>query len=38
MSAAAKAPQIEHAALEFHRKPLSIDDLLAAVVRLIGAA
>jgi CheY-like chemotaxis protein len=38
MSAAARAPQIEHAALEFHRKPLSIDDLLAAVLRLIGQA
>lgn len=37
-SAAAKVPTIEHAALEFHRKPLSIDDLIAIVGRLIGSA
>ncbi|SAL64477.1 chemotaxis response regulator [Caballeronia terrestris] len=38
MSAAAKAPRLEHDGVEFHRKPVSIDDLLAIVVRLIGAA
>jgi DNA-binding response OmpR family regulator len=38
MSAAARVPQLEHPSVEFHRKPLSIDELLAAVVRLIGPA
>jgi CheY-like chemotaxis protein len=36
MSAAAKAPALTHRVAEFHRKPLSIDDLIAIVARLIG--
>ncbi|CDY76033.1 Phosphate regulon transcriptional regulatory protein PhoB (SphR) [Caballeronia glathei] len=35
-SAAAKAPALTHRVAEFHRKPLSIDDLIAIVTRLIG--
>lgn len=35
-SAAARTPEIEHPKLEFHRKPLSIDSLVAIVKRLIG--
>jgi CheY-like chemotaxis protein len=38
MSAAARVPQLEHGTAEFHRKPVSIDDLLAIVTRLIGTA
>jgi CheY-like chemotaxis protein len=37
-SAAARTPQIEHPHLEFHRKPLSMDELVAIVARLIGPA
>jgi CheY-like chemotaxis protein len=38
MSAAANAPTLEHPNARFHRKPLSIDDLLDSVKRLIGPA
>jgi CheY-like chemotaxis protein len=38
MSAAANAPKLEHANARFHRKPFSIDDLLASVQQMIGPA
>jgi CheY-like chemotaxis protein len=38
MSAAANAPALEHPHAQFRRKPLSIDDLIAAVRGLIGPA
>lgn len=37
-SAAARAPAVTHPHLEFHRKPLSIDQLIKIVTRLIGPA
>jgi CheY-like chemotaxis protein len=37
-SAAAKTPAVDHGHLEFHRKPLSMDQLTAIVARLIGPA
>ena len=37
-SAAARTPEVTHPKLEFHRKPLSIDSLIAIVTRLIGPA
>ncbi|AMM17191.1 MAG: response regulator [Pseudomonadota bacterium] len=37
-SAAARTPEVSHPKLEFHRKPLSIDSLIAIVTRLIGPA
>jgi CheY-like chemotaxis protein len=37
-SAAARTPPVSHPRLEFHRKPLSIDTLIAIVTRLIGPA
>ncbi|SAK61355.1 response regulator [Caballeronia ptereochthonis] len=36
MSAAPNAPVLEHPHAQFRRKPLSIDDLIDAVKRLIG--
>ncbi|BAN24916.1 response regulator [Caballeronia insecticola] len=38
MSAAANAPSLEHPHAQFRRKPVSIDDLLETVERLIGRA
>jgi CheY-like chemotaxis protein len=38
MSAAANAPKLVHRDARFHRKPLSIDDLIASVRQLIGPA
>jgi CheY-like chemotaxis protein len=38
MSAAANAPKLEHPDAQFHRKPMSIDDLIASVRKLIGPA
>jgi CheY-like chemotaxis protein len=37
-SAAERTPPVEHPLVEFHRKPLSIDDFVAIVARLIGPA
>jgi CheY-like chemotaxis protein len=37
-SAAARAPAVTHPHLEFHRKPLSIDQFIEIVTRLIGPA
>jgi CheY-like chemotaxis protein len=37
-SAAARTPEVTHPNLEFHRKPVSIDALIAIVTRLIGPA
>jgi CheY-like chemotaxis protein len=36
MSAAANAPQLDHPAARFHRKPVSIDELIGAVRDMIG--
>jgi CheY-like chemotaxis protein len=38
MSAAANAPQLEHPDARFHRKPVSIDDLIDTVKQMIGPA
>jgi CheY-like chemotaxis protein len=37
-SAAARTPPVDHTRVEFHRKPISIDDFIALVARLIGPA
>jgi CheY-like chemotaxis protein len=37
-SAAARTPAVDHKHLEFHRKPLSMDELVRIVARLIGPA
>ncbi len=37
-SAAARLPATDHPRVEFHRKPLSIDEFVAIVARLIGPA
>jgi CheY-like chemotaxis protein len=38
MSAAAKPPPLDHRNARFHRKPVSIDDLIESVQELIGPA
>lgn len=38
MSAAANAPKLDHPNARFHRKPLSIDQLIESVRQLIGSA
>ena len=37
-SAAARTPPVDHQRVEFHRKPVSIDDFVGIVTRLIGPA
>jgi len=37
-SAAARTPTVTHPHLEFHRKPLSIDEFVGIVARLLGTA
>ncbi len=38
MSAAAKAPRLDHPDARFHRKLVSIDDLIGTIRELIGPA
>jgi CheY-like chemotaxis protein len=38
MSAAAHAPKLAHARARFHRKPISIDELIDSVREMIGPA